>query len=110
VYAYESEAGYIVHVAQYKTVYSEPLPPHVEFEPHFAKAWLDRHRAVSELHDRSDKVLIDLPYAGESFREDSLEALLERLKRLREIGYRVPEFAIMVVENEIWEKSDDTQI
>jgi RIO-like serine/threonine protein kinase len=108
VYAYETEGGYQIHVAKKKRVFIEPLPEKVPFptnqDEEKIQAWFDRHRVVMDIIDRSECVDIGLPYDGESFCEDSLEDLLERLKSLREIGYRVPDFAIMVVENEIWEK------
>lgn len=103
VYAYESEEGFVVHVAQRKVDFQEPLPDPVEFEPHFAHEWLERHNKVLELVGRSPRVQIDLPHAGQTFVEETPQALLVRLKLLRDIGYRIPDTAFLYVENEIWE-------
>lgn len=47
---------------------------------------------------------IGLPFDGKSFSDSDLSSLLQRLRGLREMGYRVPEFTLRRIEDEIAEQ------
>lgn len=100
VYAYESVTGeYVVHVAGRRVVFCEPLPPPTEpIGVHMTHeditAFVDRHRAVLDIVQRSPRETIDLPFAGETLTYDKPEWAAGGLVRLKALGYRVPEYAI----------------
>ncbi len=45
--------------------------------------------------------IIDLPFAGETFNDRTLEDFLVRLRTLRALGYQFPDDVIQMVEEEI---------
>jgi hypothetical protein len=45
-------------------------------------------------------VVIGLPHDGQTFDEATLQDAIERMKMLREVGYRVPQYAIDAMEEE----------
>lgn len=47
---------------------------------------------------------IDLPHAGESFEDSSLEAFKARLLYLRSIGYRFPDCVLERIDDDIQER------
>lgn len=94
VYVYEDVAGgFTTHVAGNRVVYTKELPPPL---PHDAtpKEWLERHDKVSKIYRRSKRVPIGLPFDDQSFNDDTAKECAERLIKLKEIGYNVPQYAI----------------
>ena len=108
VYVYESVGGgWVTHVAANRVVPCEPLPEPVEYTPENVEAWFRRHHAVTEIIGRSERVFIDLPYAGEDFRDDSPGECADRLVSLAAIGYHVPEGTIDALYAEAGGVSDE---
>lgn len=100
VYCYENVSGaWTTHVAGRKRVLSEPLPPPPDISD--AEAWLRRHALVRQIIDRSELVDIGLPHDGTTFDDPSPAAMIETLLMLRAEGYRVPEYAIEALREEM---------
>src|SRR5690554_33867 len=88
VYVYESDMGFMIHVAGGKhDPYPTDLPAPMRLTPDNVPEWLQRNEQVREILDNTPLVAITLPYAGETFTEDSPGACRERLLQLRNLGY-----------------------
>jgi hypothetical protein len=100
IYAYESTAGFEIHVAGRKLKNPPPVPVKQEGQdwsdfyagPEF-QAW---QRAYHEASNRDDDEWEDLggPFDGEEFVEPDFESYRERMLELRALGYRFPDDAI----------------
>lgn len=102
LYCYEDVAGgFTTHVAGRRVVYQGELPPPIPLTPETVKEWAERHTMVMEMHQAGTMVDINLPFAGESFNDDTQEDFLIRLLELKDIGYRFPESVIDAVKEEI---------
>lgn len=97
LYVYEDDCGLTVHVAKYKRVFSEALPPKL---PMNHPGFMDRYLYVQKKVEEADLVPLDLPYAGETFWRDTPEATVALLYQLRGIGYRFPDGVIEALEKE----------
>lgn len=110
VYAYETEGGYQIHVAAHKIEFCEPLPEKAPnpfsggtTNQELLERWVDRHRVVLDIVDRSKRVPIGLSNDGQCHHVETIEEMLDFLVGLKSTGYRVPDHAFMFIENEIWE-------
>lgn len=93
VYCYQDVCGgYTTHVAEYRFVFDEELPPPVSIEN--AKDWVARYQKVSAMVKRSKRQRIGLPFDGKQFNEEDAEACAKRLQELKDLGYKVPQYAI----------------
>jgi hypothetical protein len=100
LYIYAScYGGYETHVAGRRYVFKEPLPEPVDSKD-FDK-WWNRHQIVSSMVEVAELVPIGLPCDGESFNDTTLKELLARVIELKQLGYRVPDYAITRIESEI---------
>lgn len=107
VYVYEScEGGFMTHIAGTRYIFREPLPDPVPFAPPDLDRWLDRHRKVSEMVEAADRSPIDLPEAGTTVWDSTAEECAATLVRLREAGFRVPQYAIDALLEEAAESGD----
>lgn len=101
IYAYESDNGYEIHVAGYKTV---GVPPEVDFsliyptqtEESIAE-YVRQSQANSKWLGECERVPIGLPYDGASFTLDTLDEFYDKLIELREIGYRFPDIVLKAI-------------
>jgi hypothetical protein len=95
VYAYEHCDGFFqIHIASKKRVFKEPLPVPVEYSPKNKAAWLLRIIKVAKILDRSDLVPIGFPFDGQSFSCATEEEMFDKLRELKQVGYRVPEHVL----------------
>lgn len=100
VYVYEDAAGgWTTHVARRRHVYNQPLPDAVPIPDSTGmsdqmQAFIDRHLTVMNMVSEAELVDIGLPHAGETFNDDTPGECAERLMKLRDIGYWVPQYAI----------------
>ena len=95
VYCYaDCGGGYTTHVAIYRYVFTEELPPLIPFDAEHMEEWLVRHNIVDEMLDRSELVEIGLPYDGKTFNDETPEGAAETLMMLRDAGYNVLQGAI----------------
>jgi hypothetical protein len=71
-----------------------------------AKAWVDAHKAQSDylesVRDRMEAIA--LPHAGKTFYDHDPGFCALRLRRLRDLGYRIPDCAIEALEEEAAEE------
>lgn len=99
VYVYESvHGGWQTHIAGRRRVGLETLPPS-PYEPSRIREmdsveWLELYRAYHAVLKELPFEDIDLPHSGESFVDRSPGECADRLMKLREIGYHVPQYAI----------------
>lgn len=100
LYAYESSAGYVIHVALSRVVGNvPPLPETISADN--VREWLDARNAQSAYLDIAKREDIPLPHAGDVFIEDTLEDFEARLLELRALGYRFPDYALEMVREEM---------
>ncbi len=110
VYVYESEDGYVIHVASNRLFWLVPLPkPYTGYGDEFDfEDWYQRHRTVRDLMDSPDThtiAPIGLPHDGETFIEDDAEEAAARLVELQKLGYQVPDYAIEELREEANERT-----
>jgi hypothetical protein len=106
LYVYASVHGeYVIHIAGNRIVGDPPPYPSASLNlPH--EAWakmLEQHSHFLKTAKRED---IQLPHAGETFREPDLQRLHQRLRYLRELGYRFPDQVLTTIEEEITEERE----
>jgi len=93
LYCYESDQGYVTHVANSRVVGDVPKIDHSLFrentEENFQK-FFAQQKAQFEFLDTAKREPIGLKYDGQTF-YDSKENFLKRLEVLREEGYNFPE-------------------
>lgn len=99
VYVYEDcDGGFTTHVAGKKHIFKGPLPPDVSIED--SKAYFERYRKVMKMVDEAELVDIGLPCDGESYNDETAGECANRLESLRDMGYRVPQYAIDALREE----------
>lgn len=96
VYCYENKDGYVTHVARSRL--TDVIPPLLPFDD---PNWLTSYQTRGKAIECSSRYVIGLEYDGETFCDDSLSALLERLQMLRAAGYHVPESALEEIRDEM---------
>lgn len=100
VYVYaDCGGGYTTHIARVRPVYTEPLPPLVDFMKD-SHAYFERMYKVGEMLDRAEKVPIGLPHDGETFNHETAKECAEFLTELKTMGYKVPQDAIDALNEE----------
>jgi hypothetical protein len=96
VYCYESEQGYVIHVADTRIV--DPLPRNPYDVNDFIKnpIWVTllRNKVWRQAFDKSERVEINLPHAGTTIYANSPAACAIKLMELQLFGYHVPQYAI----------------
>lgn len=98
LYAYESEEGFMIHVADARP---SGRVPKITADPikdpdKFFKQHDKQHRFL----DKCKYKKINLKYAGTSFVVQEPEEFLAKLKELKKIGYRFPDHVLEVAEHE----------
>lgn len=107
VYTYEDVGGgWTTHVASRKRVFASELPPPLGGPTDAApiEAWVEafvhRQAVLGPLLDGADLVPIGLPHDGRTFTDPTPGDCADRLDHLRELGYRVPQDAIVALRDE----------
>lgn len=93
VYVYESDAGWVTHVAARRYAFTDAMPPAVDVEPWhptWAPKFAARLERVRELLDAASLEPIGGPHDGETFTRDSSGECADLLEGLAWDGYRVP--------------------
>ncbi len=102
VYVYEGGmSGFMVHVAASRYVFKDPLPDPVLYTKRNFKEWFAWHERVREMTNVAALETIDLPHDGETFNEPTPAACADRLEQLKALGYRVPQYAIDALREDI---------
>lgn len=93
VYTYEDcMGGWTTHVASRRRIFKEPLPPEVDY--YDREAGMKRYKKVMEMVEEAEVVDIGLPEDGETFNDDTPGECANTLETLKNMGYRVPQYAI----------------
>jgi hypothetical protein len=101
VYIYASHDGlWTTHVAAKRIVGPVPEEPTWKLLLKDKKLWLRKYKAVNEFIETADRVPIDLPHSGETFKDNSPKGCIDTLRMLQGIGYHVPSWAIEELEEE----------
>lgn len=106
LYCYESEGGYMTHVAGNRVVFKEVLPPEIDWEVDM-EGYLARHNKIMSMVDKADRVAITLPHVGETFCDTTLEEFKDTLLMLKDAGYRFPDYVFERIEEEMEELHDN---
>lgn len=101
VYCYESEQGYVTHVASSRIV--GEVPPIPSFLDVPQKEFFDAVRKQNEFIDSAQREPIGLKHDGEMFIDNTPEEMIDRLIYLGGEGYFVPASAIEALAEEITE-------
>lgn len=100
LYIYEdTSGGFTTHVAGRKHTGDIPTVP--TFGTVTMQEWTEANQKQSDWLVKADYKEIDLPYAGETFNDETLEDLLLRVENLISLGYRVPKYVIQTIKEEI---------
>lgn len=104
LYCYEDvSGGWTTHVADRRRVGFVPDDRWGDFVRGVisAQEYADLHRAQMDILSNLPMEDIDLPHAGETFNDASLEEFKDRLLYLRSIGYHFPDYVLERVNEEI---------
>jgi len=106
LYCYQSDDGYVTHVASKRVVGDvPPLPPWPIWSggdgAMHLNQWIVAVRAQHDYVDKAERIPIGLPYDGETFIDVTLGEFLARLLHLREAGYRFPDSVLDDVREEM---------
>ena len=101
VYAYKSDAGFIVHVAKSMVLGDIPRVPFILDVEN--DVFLKAYKAQHEFLETAERKNIGLPHDGETFQYDSLPEMLGGLRDLKNKGYRIPDWVFKEILREITE-------
>ncbi len=90
VYVYESDWGFVIHVASARRVFNEPLPPQVDLHEDI-DGWLKRHNKVTQMCETATMVPLELEGAGETYTYRDPREAATKLRELKAAGFYVPE-------------------
>lgn len=105
IYAYESDAGFVIHIASYKIVGE---PPAVDIKllmkenstKEDQQEYIRQSKINSAWMNKCERVPIGLPYDGESYTLDTAQEFYDKMIELREVGYRFPDYVLEVIKEE----------
>lgn len=104
IYLYaDVNGGYTCHVASKKRVAAEPCPPlptHKELEAMSVEEFRAILQAQRDWAEEADLIPIGMEYDGKSFYSYDRDEMVEILKKLKRVGYRMPEWLIDEIANE----------
>lgn len=111
VYVYESEEGWITHVAGRKHVGEPPPDPYsieiiMQFkdggnDPEFMAKWEEMKRVRQDWSDTAPWQDLPPPYGGENYRDSTPQECAARLRLMKESGLHIPDGVIEELENEV---------
>lgn len=105
VYCYHNGNGkYVTHVAHRRILGPIPAVPPMTADDLLDEdklaLWVQANDAQMEAVQRAFHEPITLPHAGETLYDSTLDAFLATLLRLRALGYRVPQTALDMINEE----------
>lgn len=105
LYVYASVGDfYSINVAANRLVGDAPEVPSILTPGLDMEEYTKAYKAQLAWLHKAERVPIELPYAGESFAEDTAADARDRLLMLRELGYHVPQYAIDQLDEEAKEE------
>lgn len=93
LYCYESEQGYVTHVASLRVVGYVPEVDSslfLNYTEENVEKFFEQQKAQFDFLETAERKPIGLKYDGQTFYDDK-ETFLLTLKKLREEGYKFPE-------------------
>lgn len=102
IYAYESNEGYVIHVAANRVVGDIPKTPNIFTTP--IEEYQKLYKAQLDFLETAEREYIDHPAAQQTFVLDTLEAFGDKLLELKKEGFIFPEHVFVQIENEILER------
>lgn len=99
VYVYESNAGFMIHVAP-NSCELKDAPPTVELTPETVSEYLARYKVISDLLKTAKRTPLPKQWAGETFCLDTAEECAELLQQMKSDGLHVPDGVIEVLMEE----------
>lgn len=103
VYVYESDNGFVIHVAgaRYTTEIPNvpPMPSGGTYEEW--KEWFNLHNKQMKAVSSAPTKTIGGDYDSQTFICETAEETLDKLKDIKEHGYNVPDFAFESLKEEI---------
>lgn len=100
LYCYESDEGYVTHVAANRVVGEVP---HIDFNA--APEVMGEQIAAQHLYLKTaEHAPIGLPHDGETYTDGDLEDFQARLLQLREVGYIFPDYVLETIGEEMAEE------
>lgn len=96
IYAYVDSASNLitVHVAAGRHEFDRSELPVLDSDTHhdvFVEQWLDRHVLLMEKIRGSEVVAYDMPYAGDSYYNLTVDEAVEFVQELEALGYHIPD-------------------
>lgn len=112
IYCYESNHGFVIHVAANRLVSDQPRPEcqasNVSIDdPRWVELSMNDWSAICAWADAARPEPITLEHAGEQFVEATAGECADRLRQLRELGYHVPQYALDALDEEAGEAVAD---
>lgn len=108
IYAYESDYGYIIHVAGNRVVGDIPKVPNILSTP--IDEYQIAYRDQLDFLDTAERELIDHPAAGEMYSFDTLEEFRDKLVELRAEGFLFPNSVFDMIEHEMRERDSEQSV
>lgn len=109
LYCYEDcSGGWTTHIAHNRPILPEPLTPWVSPAEDF-EAWKARDKKLMDMLSTCERLVLDLPHAGDTFNDPTLEDFYSRLLYLRELGYQFPDHVLKCVQEEMDEPEIDEE-
>ncbi len=109
LYCYESRLGYETHIRSSRYEKVPDFDPIEDFFQHkiTAEEYAEQSRKHLAELAATPLVEINLPHAGESFCDATLEDFCARLIHLRELGYQFPNSVFDIIDAEIRKEFDE---
>jgi|SRR5581483_2260507 len=104
LYCYRSEDGWVTHVAGNRIV--GKVPPLPALKEDNVEEWINAYKAQERFLDTCKMQPIGGPYDNQSFLDKSLDQFYARLLRLRNAGYKVPDWVLKDVYKEMMGKTE----
>lgn len=94
--------GYQIHVAGRKLVSEIPaVPPLFGVKKADLAKWTETYEKQMDALKSAKYEDIGLKYDGKDFNEASLQDLLDRLTKIKKVGYNVPDFVFDTIKGEM---------
>jgi hypothetical protein len=104
LYCYESNDGFVTHIASNKIVGDVPEELNIIDTPY--EEWIVSRKAAQKFMNTAERRNIGLEHDGETFVDEDLDTFLLRLLYLRKVGYKFPDYVIDEVRAEIAEEKE----
>jgi hypothetical protein len=98
LYCYESDEGFVIHIAARKAIIDRSLLKPVTSS---IQDIIDNNYILNDLLSECEYEEINLPYAGETFIEETEQDMYKRILELNKLGYYVPQDLLNEIEESL---------